>query len=319
MCELHGWTYFFPYKYLINIDLRLKIFCWKSVRTALESMPGVWKDMFYRTNKKRTFVNSLHKDWNVGPFHIQLLCHWRQLLRSILCLSAMSCQMKLLTAFMFHRAGFVRMPCLFNWNWLRLSSPSNRFVSVVGSVSDDCRFDGSECESHPGHTILVEIDHEICSTGIIGHFPNKPNFYYQRVSIIEPPHDKTNKIVCAPSDDSDQPGHPHSLIRVFAVRMKKAWDLERRAKTLIRLGGCPGLSESSLGAQIILFVLLRGGSVYPFHQWRSPSNAIWDHFNNVQTALTNIPHWIHYYIVGMMRYSSKNNNILTMDFNGYQC
>ena len=30
---------------------------------------------------------------------------------------------------------------------------------------------------------------------------------------------------CAPSKDSDQPGHPPSLIRVFAVRMKKAWVL----------------------------------------------------------------------------------------------
>ena len=29
----------------------------------------------------------------------------------------------------------------------------------------------------------------------------------------------------APSEDSDQPGHPPSLIRVFAVRMKKAWVL----------------------------------------------------------------------------------------------
>ena len=30
---------------------------------------------------------------------------------------------------------------------------------------------------------------------------------------------------CAPSEDLDQPGHPPSLIRVFAVRMKKAWVL----------------------------------------------------------------------------------------------
>ena len=30
---------------------------------------------------------------------------------------------------------------------------------------------------------------------------------------------------CAPCEDSDQPGHPPSLIRVFAVRMKKAWVL----------------------------------------------------------------------------------------------
>ena len=62
---------------------------------------------------------------------------------------------------------------------------------------------------------------------------------------------------CVPSEDSDQPGHPPSLIRVFTILMKKPWVLsyplsaQRRlrsawastAKTLI-----PGWSESSLGA-----------------------------------------------------------------------
>ena len=43
--------------------------------------------------------------------------------------------------------------------------------------------------------------------------------------LYELPHDKTNKMACAPSEDSDQPGHPPSLIRVFAVRVKKAWVL----------------------------------------------------------------------------------------------
>ena len=33
------------------------------------------------------------------------------------------------------------------------------------------------------------------------------------------------RMACAPSEDSDQPGLPPSLIRVFAVRMKKAWVL----------------------------------------------------------------------------------------------
>ena len=80
-------------------------------------------------------------------------------------------------------------------------------------------------------------------------------------------------MVCAPSEDSDQLWHPPSLIRVFTVRMKtlrSAWasaqsdqslhcpdeesfgpelPIERTEKTLIRLGGCPGWSESSLGAQ----------------------------------------------------------------------
>ena len=34
----------------------------------------------------------------------------------------------------------------------------------------------------------------------------------------EPPHDKTNKMTFAPSEDSDQPGHPPNLIRSFSVR-----------------------------------------------------------------------------------------------------
>ena len=42
---------------------------------------------------------------------------------------------------------------------------------------------------------------------------------------FEPPHDKTNKMICVPSEDSDQPGHLASLVSVFAVRMKKAWVL----------------------------------------------------------------------------------------------
>ena len=32
-------------------------------------------------------------------------------------------------------------------------------------------------------------------------------------------HDKANKMICAPNKDSDQPGHPPSLIRVFAVHI----------------------------------------------------------------------------------------------------
>ena len=43
------------------------------------------------------------------------------------------------------------------------------------------------------------------------------------IKTFEPPHDKTNTMACAPSEDSDQPGHQPSLIRVFAFRMKKAW------------------------------------------------------------------------------------------------
>ena len=62
----------------------------------------------------------------------------------------------------------------------------------------------------------------------------------------------------APSEDSDQPVHLLSLIRSFAVRMMKHWALNSLLSaqwTLIRLGRCPGWSESSLGAQVIVLVL----------------------------------------------------------------
>ena len=35
--------------------------------------------------------------------------------------------------------------------------------------------------------------------------------------IYDPPHDKTNKVACAPSEDSDQPGHSPSLISLHSA------------------------------------------------------------------------------------------------------
>ena len=56
----------------------------------------------------------------------------------------------------------------------------------------------------------------------------------------EPPHYKTNKMTCVPSEDSGQPGHPPSQIRVFAARTMGSWGpnvfFMRTAKILIRLG-----------------------------------------------------------------------------------
>ena len=74
--------------------------------------------------------------------------------------------------------------------------------------------------------------------------------------------DKTNKMTCAPSEDSRQPGHLPSLIRVFAVRMKKHWvfsyPLSAQWRLLIRLGRCLGWSESLLVTRhFVDFVMLR--------------------------------------------------------------
>ena len=82
--------------------------------------------------------------------------------------------------------------------------------------------------------------------------------------IHEPPHDKTNEMACVPSTDSDLPGHPPSPIRVFAVRMMTHCYPLSAQRRLIRLGGCPGWSESSLGAHAISSVLSWGGSIINF-------------------------------------------------------
>ena len=59
------------------------------------------------------------------------------------------------------------------------------------------------------------------------------------LTTFELPHDKTNKMVCAPSEDSDQLGHPLSLISLRAALngwLRTQAFFMRTAKTLIRLG-----------------------------------------------------------------------------------
>ena len=51
---------------------------------------------------------------------------------------------------------------------------------------------------------------------------NKSKYIRRYFEIVEPEHNKTNKMIGAPSEDADQTAHLPSLIRV-AVRMKKLW------------------------------------------------------------------------------------------------
>ena len=65
---------------------------------------------------------------------------------------------------------------------------------------------------------------------------------------------------CAPSEDSDQPWHPPSLIRVFAVRMKKAWVLSYPLSVQRRL--CSDWADVQTdqrhrGAHFVCFVMSR--------------------------------------------------------------
>ena len=80
----------------------------------------------------------------------------------------------------------------------------------------------------------------------------------------EPRHDKTDKMsVRPPSEDSDQPGHPPSLIRVFAVRMKNAWSLATHwvhCEDSGQTGWMPRLIWVFAGRTHILLVLSCRGS-----------------------------------------------------------
>ena len=87
--------------------------------------------------------------------------------------------------------------------------------------------------------------------------------------MIEPTHDKTNKMTCTPSVDSDQPGHPPSLIRVFAVRIKKRWVLSFLLRRLWLDWADDQADLSIRWAHVIFLVLSCGGSY-------SANNAITD-------------------------------------------
>ena len=68
---------------------------------------------------------------------------------------------------------------------------------------------------------------------------------------------------CAPSEDADQPGHQPSLIRVFAVRMKKPWVLSYPLSAQLRLWSDWAHAQADLslaGRTVPLLVLLCCGS-----------------------------------------------------------
>ena len=90
-------------------------------------------------------------------------------------------------------------------------------------------------------------------------------------------------MICAPSKDSDQPGHPPSLISLRCALNRYLRTLAffmRTVKTdqtgrMQRLGGCPGWTESSLGAHAISLVLAWGGSNLLTTQGKSRLWKLW--------------------------------------------
>ena len=103
----------------------------------------------------------------------------------------------------------------------------------------------------------------------------------------EPAHDKTYKMVCAPSEDFDQPGHLSSLIRVFACTQWVAKDpsflhvdsedpdqIWRMPRLIWVFAGCTCNFIAFVMSWLIRFAnsancswsLIRGLHFLPFHQ-----------------------------------------------------
>ena len=79
---------------------------------------------------------------------------------------------------------------------------------------------------------------------------------------IEPKHDKTNKMTCALSKDSDQPGHSASRMIVFVVCFDANWWSDNEDWS----DWVDALADMSIcWAQVILLVLLCSGSIYTYY------------------------------------------------------
>ena len=72
-------------------------------------------------------------------------------------------------------------------------------------------------------------------------------------NIHDPPLENTSLLTCTSNEDTDQPAHPHSLIRHWNFTSMTV--LNAAIKIMIRLREFAGCSESSLGAHVRRYLL----------------------------------------------------------------
>ena len=105
--------------------------------------------------------------------------------------------------------------------------------------------------------------------------------YHSETHIItnESTHDKTHKMACAPTEDRSawaSAQADQSLRCPHEERLGPLLLVERTAETLIRLRGCQGCSESSLGAHHFVGFVVSWLKCYETNQttkWQSESRA----------------------------------------------
>ena len=124
---------------------------------------------------------------------------------------------------------------------------------------------------------------------------------------------------CALSEDSDQPGHPPSLIRVFVVHMKNAWVLSYPLSAHRRLRSawasaqsdqslrCP--HEECLGPQVLRAFAVRMKNAWVLRYPLSALRRLWSDWADAQADLS--LRWAHTHFVGFVMSRLKLNFILS--------
>ena len=110
---------------------------------------------------------------------------------------------------------------------------------------------------------------------------------------------------CAPSEDSDQPGHPNQQSDCAPSeesdqtgRMPRLiWVFAGRTVT----GGCPGWSESSLGAQSLCFSESSlGAKSLCWKKWLCAQRRLWSDWADADAQANLSLRWAHSHFVGFV-------------------
>ena len=106
------------------------------------------------------------------------------------------------------------------------------------------------------------IDCFVKTTNCLENLPQHLQYIY-----TFEPHDTTNIVVCAPSEDSDQPGHPPCLIWESSLSARrKSGSLATHfvhSEDSDQTGRMPRLNRVFAGRTVIFLVLSWGGSFFP--------------------------------------------------------
>ena len=125
-------------------------------------------------------------------------------------------------------------------------------------------------------------------------------------------------MACAPSEDSDQPGHPPSLIRIFAVRMKKAWVLSYPLSTHRRLRSDWVVAQADLSLRwahchFICFVMRR--LICPLYKLQWPPTFSYKFFYFPVSAMQKFQNGLHSRISEKLSVQDSISRIMPFELN----